>query len=117
MNGGSFFLAEIRRMMSSLSPLGTDSDSMSVTKPHLYSRLASSSIVLLSVVMISTSYGRLLAHHRERDAPRRLVKSGGQALAQQLNDPALVAEQVGDRDAVEGAAHPVFQRLPERLEG
>src|SRR5205085_12154563 len=67
MNCGSSFLAEMRRIVSSLSPLGTDSDSMSVTKPHLYSRLASSSIVLLSVVMISTSYGRLLAHHRRSE--------------------------------------------------
>ncbi len=34
---GSRFLAEIMRMVSSLSPFGASSDSMSVTKPYLYS--------------------------------------------------------------------------------
>src|SRR5437899_12256776 len=45
MNSGSFFLAEIRRMVSSFRPLGTLSSSISVTKPHLYSRSAKSRIV------------------------------------------------------------------------
>src|SRR5437879_741861 len=52
-NFGSFFLAEIMRTMSSLKPRGTVSVSMSVTKPYLYSRLASSSIVLVAVVIVS----------------------------------------------------------------
>ena len=53
MNCGSFFFAEIRRMTSSLRPGGTESDSMSVTKPHLYSRLASSSTVRSSLFIDS----------------------------------------------------------------
>src|SRR5918997_2541336 len=38
---GSPFLAEMRRMMSSFSPFGAESDSISVTKPYLYSLLTS----------------------------------------------------------------------------
>src|SRR5438874_13753372 len=53
MNFGSFFLAEIARMMSSLRPRGTVSASISVTKPYLYSRLASSSLVLVAVVIFA----------------------------------------------------------------
>src|SRR5438132_13495523 len=52
MNFGSPFFAEIVRMSSSLRPLGTVSASMSVMKPYLYSRLASSSIVLVAVVIV-----------------------------------------------------------------
>src|SRR5437764_6809550 len=44
MNSGSFFFAEIVRMMSSLSPAGTVSVSTSVTNPYAYSRLTSASI-------------------------------------------------------------------------
>jgi hypothetical protein len=36
-HSGSFFLREIRRMMSSLMPGGAESVSTSVTKPYLYS--------------------------------------------------------------------------------
>src|SRR3954447_18874098 len=38
---GSPFLAEISRMMSSFRPRGATSDSISVTKPYLYSLLTS----------------------------------------------------------------------------
>src|SRR2546426_11333000 len=48
---GSFFLAEMKRMISSLSPGGTESASMSVTNPHLYSRFARSWISVVSVGM------------------------------------------------------------------
>src|SRR5579864_7497556 len=51
MNSGSFFLAEIRRMMSSFNPLGILSSSTSVTKPHLYSRPARSWMVFTSVLI------------------------------------------------------------------
>src|SRR5438309_1532309 len=122
MNGGSSFLAEITRMTSSLSPLGTDSASMSVTKPHWYSRLASSSRVLLSVLMIShlpdfrslQDFGSLLpVHHRQRNDPTcHLAQRRLQALTQQFEDAPLVLEQVGDADAVEGAAHPLLQGQP-----
>src|SRR3982751_4355534 len=48
MNGGSFFFAEIRRMVSSLSPRGMTSDSMSVTNPYLYSPVVRVSRVVLT---------------------------------------------------------------------
>src|SRR5262249_34229435 len=51
MKSGSFFLAELSRMMCSSSPGGTASASISVTNPYLYSRLTSSSIVLVAVVI------------------------------------------------------------------
>src|SRR6267378_8057194 len=44
MNSGSFFFAEMVRMMSSLRPAGTVSVSTSVTNPYAYSRLTSASI-------------------------------------------------------------------------
>src|SRR5450830_1532287 len=44
MNDGSFFFAEMVRMMSSLRPGGTVSVSTSVTNPYAYSRLTSASI-------------------------------------------------------------------------
>src|SRR5881227_1869864 len=44
---GSPFFSEMRRTVSSVSPLGITSDSMSVTKPYLYSLFVSSSIVLI----------------------------------------------------------------------
>src|SRR5688572_22256685 len=48
---GSSFLAEMNRTVSSDSPGGTVSDSMSVSKPYWYSRLASVSISVVSVGM------------------------------------------------------------------
>src|SRR5260370_1709698 len=52
MNSGSFFLVEIRRMMSSFRPFGAASASILVTKPHLYSRSTRASNVLVSVPMV-----------------------------------------------------------------
>src|SRR5262249_14305207 len=46
---GSLFFSEIIRMIPSFRPRGTVSDSISVTNPYLYSRLASASIVSISV--------------------------------------------------------------------
>src|SRR5450432_1839305 len=46
---GSSFLWEMKRTISSLSPGGAESASMSVTKPHLYSRFASVSISVSAV--------------------------------------------------------------------
>src|SRR2546428_14167037 len=51
MNSDSFFLSEIRRIMSSFNPLGTLSASTWVTKPHLYSRSARSRMVLTFVLI------------------------------------------------------------------
>ena len=51
MNSGSFFLAEITRTTSSFSPGGSASASMSLTKPHLYSRVARASSVFVVVLM------------------------------------------------------------------
>ena len=48
---GSFFLAEIKRMVSSLKPGGVDSDSTSVTKPYLYSCLTRLSMVSVAVLI------------------------------------------------------------------
>src|SRR5688572_16565944 len=48
-HAGSFFLAEISRTTSSLSPFGISSASTSVTNPYLYSRVASSSMVSVLV--------------------------------------------------------------------
>jgi hypothetical protein len=52
---GSFFLREMKRMVSSFKPGGADSASMSVTKPHLYSRLARVSISRVSVGIVAPS--------------------------------------------------------------
>src|SRR5438093_13598345 len=54
MNRGSFFFAEIRRTMSSFSPRGAVSASMSVTNPYLYSRFARASIVLEFVSTVAS---------------------------------------------------------------
>ncbi len=48
MNSGSPFFAEMRRMTSSLSPGGTVSASMLVTKPYLYGWLTWVSIVVMA---------------------------------------------------------------------
>src|SRR5215216_5879218 len=48
-HSGSFFFATIRRIVSSLSPRGIMSDSISVTKPYLYSCLLKSSAVLIGL--------------------------------------------------------------------
>src|SRR5262249_61729278 len=50
-HSGSFFFCEISRTISSLSPFGIVSVSTSVTKPYLYSRFASCSIVSVDVDM------------------------------------------------------------------
>src|SRR5512137_1434301 len=67
MNSGSFFLAEIRRMMSSLNPRGAASTSTSVTNPYLYSWLARASIVLVEVLMISPFISVLVCSHAARE--------------------------------------------------
>src|SRR5262252_6639282 len=51
MNSGSFFLAEIAWTTSSVRPGGSESASISLTKPHLYSRLARASSVFAVVLM------------------------------------------------------------------
>src|SRR5438067_5840541 len=51
-HAGSFFFAEILRTMSSFRPGGSSSASTSVTKPYLYSRVASSSIASVDVDII-----------------------------------------------------------------
>src|SRR5437879_7250568 len=63
MKVGSFFLAEIKRTISSLSPRGTVSASISVTNPYLYSWLTRSSVVYVAVFMVSTFiFLRLVCH-------------------------------------------------------
>src|SRR5579875_3033984 len=45
------------RIMSSFKPGGTESSGISVTKPHLYSRLASASMVSTCVLMLPHLHG------------------------------------------------------------
>jgi hypothetical protein len=84
MNWGSFFFVEIILMMSSFSPRGIASDSISVTNPYLYSLLASSAIVLAAVV-ITVSPQSNISH-------RDLSGSGQQSLSPDLagSDPACL---------------------------
>src|SRR5918997_108415 len=61
-HSGSPFFSEMRRTVSSVRPRGIMSDSMSVTKPYLYSLLAKSSMVLIwSTVPLGFSVTRLAA--------------------------------------------------------
>src|SRR4051795_10987832 len=89
MNGGSFFLAEIRRMVSSFRPRGMTSDSMSVTNPYLYSPVVSVSRVVLTgsplvvpravvelVVGFPSSSTPSRLHGQWRRRPRPLVTQG-----------------------------------------
>src|SRR5438045_2195733 len=77
MKSGSFFLAEICRMVPSFKPRGTVSVSTSVTKPYLYSRFASSWIVLVAVVIAFLnrfSLNSYLAQWRQRDEVGRRLQ-------------------------------------------
>src|SRR5947209_5467299 len=114
MNSGSSFLAEIKRMTSSFRPRGSVSVSMSVMKPSLYSRLASSAIVLVAVgintprnqlplFFLSLNRkgrkGLILEHGVEGDQADggfqdRLTQPG----PEQVGDLPLVLEQVGQGD-------------------
>src|SRR5215467_12291956 len=51
MNSGSFFFEDIRRMTSSLKPGATESVSISVTNPYLYSWFAIDSSVCSGVLI------------------------------------------------------------------
>ena len=55
-HAGSFFLAEMWRMVSSLKPGGVDSDSTSVTKPYLYSCLTRLSMVSVAVLIVENYF-------------------------------------------------------------
>src|SRR5438132_9837465 len=104
----------MRATMSSLKPLGSGSASMSLVKPHLYSLLASCSMVWVAVLISMV----LSLDHIQRHQLRLFFDRGGrrQAFAQQIGQAALVADQIGEGDLIEAVAQPVFQRLPERLE-
>src|SRR5581483_11997294 len=81
MNGGSPFLAEIRRPTSSSSPGGRVSASMSVTNPYRYSRLASASIVFaVDCVVLSMWLLVLLPVWRRRRAHRSRGRALGRAV-------------------------------------
>src|SRR5690242_4257895 len=54
--GGSFFLEEISRTVSSVNPGGALSDSTSVTKPYLYSFLTRPSMVSVAVLIWSVRW-------------------------------------------------------------
>src|SRR3712207_4177668 len=54
-HSGSPFFSEMRRTVSSVSPLGITSDSMSVTKPYLYSLFVKSSMLLICSTVPSST--------------------------------------------------------------
>src|SRR5829696_4163029 len=58
-HSGSFFFATITRIVSSVIPRGIMSDSISVTKPYLYSCLLKSSAVLIGLNSIVSLLGSL----------------------------------------------------------
>src|SRR5215469_3153476 len=64
MKSGSFFFAEMKRMMSSLRPFGARSSLMSVTKPHLYSWLVSGAIEAAGLPMKRRALQKNRLSHR-----------------------------------------------------
>src|SRR5919206_4168668 len=73
-HSGSPFFSLMRRTVSSLSPFGMTSDSISVTKPYLYSLFVSSSIELISLSFPSNSFAQsvnLVERRRRRRSDRR----------------------------------------------
>src|SRR5215469_7511276 len=107
MNAGSCFLAEMRRMTSSLSPGATVSDSMSVTKPWRYSPRNSVSTSLFSVDMFSSLLVRRRAAvqhrtevqaRRQRHGPRQLRQGhGAERIADGQADALPVVAYAADR--------------------
>ena len=93
MNSGSSFLCEMRRMTSSLRPGGATSDSMSVTKPHLYSERSSTS--------------------RDASVDSAMTYSCGPASGarERLAEYLIVARGAGSRVFEVGAREPAEERL------
>src|SRR4051812_38118676 len=69
-NSGSPFLAEMKRMMSSLSPGGAASTPISVSNPHLYSRVASDSMLSAWVDIRTFSFHVSESIHISQDKHR-----------------------------------------------
>src|SRR6266700_2719931 len=92
-HSGSFFLPEIKRIVSSLRPRGIVSDSMSVTQPYLYSRFVSISVVLIVSFRLRVSSPSALA-----EADFATFQSDVRSLARQSVSalrPALRLHQAG----------------------
>src|SRR5260370_36381703 len=118
MNLGSFFFSEIMRMTSSLRPRGTVSASISVTNPCLYSRLASSAIVLVAVGIKSPEIPKIQEPNSKNPRPWFLSsilqyrgegnqvegrRQGGlsQAGTDQVDHSAFVLQKVGQGDSIQ----------------
>src|SRR5262249_7430662 len=104
-------------MISSLRPRGTVSVSMSVTKPCWYSRLASSWMVLVAVVIVSSRSESFACRRcregrstpgegRQRDQGKRLEHLRRQLRPQPFGDLPLALEEVRQGDLVQDAPHP-----------
>src|SRR6266540_3686787 len=120
MNSGSCFLAEIARTTSSFRPAGSASASMSLTKPHLYSRVARASsvfaVVLMSaLLLLSWPPAAPLGGERRAAAAARL--GAGVDERESAREPLL---HVVERDLVQvevallvaDHAHPVDLEFP-----
>src|SRR3954452_19009969 len=71
-HAGSFFLPEMKRTVSSLSPFGANSCSISETKPHSYSASFSAASCASRLRTVSTTL-RLHCAHVERVETRALT--------------------------------------------
>src|SRR5436190_7233696 len=104
MKGGSFFLLEMRRMMSSLSPRGAASVSTSVTNPYWYSRPVRFSIVFLSVLSVMS----------DLDRPRRDARPDGFLHAGEIGTR---SDHLGEADLAERLGHGLVDALPGAAHG
>src|SRR6266480_240284 len=88
MNSGSFFLAEIARTTFSFRPGGSESASMSLTKPHLYSRLARASSLLAVVLMTVLSCSPRVAARSALGGERRAAPAARLGAGVDKGEPA-----------------------------
>src|SRR5262245_39432815 len=88
MNSGSFFLAEIAWTTSSVRPGGSASASMSLTKPHLYSRLARASSVFAVVLMRALFPSCLMAARSALGGARRATTAARLGVGVDEREPA-----------------------------
>src|SRR6185369_8441006 len=75
-HSGSFFFADIVRTISSPRPGGTDSDSISLTKPYLYSRSARISTLFAALAMRLRLYQTLPLNRERSSAPAGALDVG-----------------------------------------
>src|SRR4051812_22642531 len=85
---GSFFFLEISLTTSSFNPFGIVSASTSVTKPYLYSRVASSSIVCVDVDIRLRSIGLSSCLPQDVDRRRYSARPAGPSESHRKRSPA-----------------------------